>query len=212
MTKTLAELTAEIRAINIEKGWRAADGGPGTNTWGDYIALLHSEVSETLEAFRDHKFADATPLSVCVDPRCNRFHFSNPRPGDIDFDIVEPCPAGHLRDRKPEGVGSELADCVIRLLDMCDVFGIKPWHEDSTLGGISWLLDQSSDAETFGDWIAWLHFRIVGMRQMRALGARDMLRAIVTVARYAGVDLDAEVTRKIAYNRTRSFQHGGRTL
>lgn len=119
--KSLADMAEEVRAINIEKGWRSADGGPGINTFGDYIALLHSELSEALEAYRDHRLADATDTE-----RFNAAGLS-----------------------KPEGVGSEFADILIRLLDTCDVFGI---------------------------------------------------------------DLTAEYARKVAFNRTRPYQHGGRTL
>lgn len=80
----LAEMTAEVRALNIEKGWRTGD-----NTFGAYIALLHSEVSEALEAYRARR---------------------------LEFYAA---PNG-----KPDDVGSEMADVLIRLLDMCDVFGI----------------------------------------------------------------------------------------
>lgn len=114
ITMALLHMTDELREINISKGFRAPEGGPGQNTFGDYIALLHSEVSEALEAYRSWKLADATE------------------------------PGG-----KPEGVGSELADVLIRLIDTADVFGI---------------------------------------------------------------DLAQEYHRKVAYNRTRSYQHGGRML
>jgi NTP pyrophosphatase (non-canonical NTP hydrolase) len=108
------EMTAEVREVNIEKGWRSED-----KTFGEYIALLHSELSEALEAYRDHRLNDATEVVYAS------------------------------RLPKPEGVGSEFADVLIRLLDTCDVFGI---------------------------------------------------------------DLEAEFRRKVDFNRTRPFQHGGRTL
>lgn len=103
----IQRMTREVRSLNMRLGWRE-----GNNTFGDYIALLHSEVSEALEAFREWKLRDAT-------------------------------------EGKPEGVGSELADVLIRLLDMCDVYSI---------------------------------------------------------------DLEQEYRRKMAYNATRPYQHGGKAL
>jgi NTP pyrophosphatase (non-canonical NTP hydrolase) len=132
---TIAAITAEVREVNIAKGWRAPDGGmcPG-QTFGDYIALAHSELSEALEAYRDHRLNDATE-NTCpvVDGAC----------------FVHGRGRSTCENPKPEGVGSEFADLLIRLVDMADVFGI---------------------------------------------------------------DLEAEYRRKVAYNRTRAFQHGGRTL
>lgn len=45
--KSLAEMTDEVRALNTEKGWRSLD-----TRFAEYIALLHSEASEALEAYR----------------------------------------------------------------------------------------------------------------------------------------------------------------
>jgi NTP pyrophosphatase (non-canonical NTP hydrolase) len=119
----LAEMTAEVREVNIEKGWRVPEGGPGENSFGDYVALLTKELGEMTKAYRKYRLDDATEPYTLIDPETGR---------DV--------PA------KPEGVGSEMADVLIRMLDMADVFGI---------------------------------------------------------------DLAAEYVRKVAYNRTREFQHGG---
>ena len=117
--KTIKEMTAEVAQVNVEKGWRET-----INTFGEYCALLHSEISEALEAWREYGLTDMTSTAVSG--------------------------AGVVLDHpKPEGVGSEMADLLIRLVDTCDVLGI---------------------------------------------------------------DLEAEYERKLAYNRTRPYQHGGKTL
>lgn len=196
MGKSLADLTAEIREINAALGWRPAEGGPGENTFGDYIALLHSEVSEALEAYRRWGLADMTKGlgSVYASQGLN----GTP---------------------KPEGVGSELADVLIRLLDVTDAFGLPLFDMDSELGDVA-DLEVPGGASSFGELMAWLHFKIgaIGYEMHSepelAFGVSipHVLRALVTGARRSGVDLDAEYARKVAFNRTRSFRHGGRNL
>lgn len=118
-----SKMKATVRSVNEANGWH--DGG---RTFGEGIALLHSEVSEALEAFRDHGLADVTAPAPT-----RHTSFST----------------GELPPSKPEGVGSEFADVLIRLIDECD-------------------------------------------RQ--------------------GIDLFAEYLRKIEYNKTRGYKHGGKAL
>jgi NTP pyrophosphatase (non-canonical NTP hydrolase) len=87
----LDDLRKEVYALNVDKGWF-----DDSRSFGDDMALLHSEVSEMLEAYRVYGVNDATAVP----------HASNEyRP-------------------KPEGIGSEAADILIRLLDTCHRYNI----------------------------------------------------------------------------------------
>lgn len=90
-TYRLSDLQGIVLSVNIKNGWFDSD-----RSFGDDIALLHTEVSEAFEAYRDHGLEDVT---IVTDPAL-----------------------GILG--KPEGVGSELADVLVRLLDTCERYDI----------------------------------------------------------------------------------------
>jgi len=114
--KSLEQMAEEVCANNIDKGWFEKD-----RTFGDEMALLHSEVSEMFEEFRNRgdvgnsfrfEFGPESPVKH-VGP----VHL----PGDEDL-------AQQWRDAgmvpKPIGAASEAADVLIRLLDTCHRYGI----------------------------------------------------------------------------------------
>jgi NTP pyrophosphatase (non-canonical NTP hydrolase) len=90
-------LTNAIRSLNTEKGWREKFSGdtvaPRTGPWfAAYVALAQSELSESLDAYRNKIWSDTI-------------------------------------DNKPVGVGPELADALIRIIDMADIWNIDLGYE-----------------------------------------------------------------------------------
>src|SRR5690606_37461540 len=89
LRSALQDAEERVFQVNQANGWFEDD-----RTVGDDIALIHSEASEMLEAYRGHGLGDAT------------------------------MPEEDGRFPKPEWFGSEAADVLIRLLDTCRRRGV----------------------------------------------------------------------------------------
>ena len=111
---TLAGLTVEIRKLNTAKGWRDhfPDGTPAPRTgpwFAAYCGLAASEISEALDAYRDKEWSGVRlPLQ--------------------DGEFLA----------KPIGVGPELADAIIRILDMADIWEVDLEHELARVLAYGW--------------------------------------------------------------------------
>lgn len=121
---TIALMAAEVKTWCIEKGWW--DDG---RTFGDEIALIGSEGSEALEAYRVAGFDAFLSWDLVI--------------GKQDGNDIPPVTIKGLSEDgvkaltgqapywggKPEGVGSELADIFVRLLHTCALHDIDLFDE-----------------------------------------------------------------------------------
>lgn len=92
----------------VSKGWWEED-----RSFGEIIALIHSEASEALEDFRN----DHAPTKVWYEYKIGGETERDFRPQLLMSD-------GNWTMGKPCGIPSELADIVIRVFDTCGRYGI----------------------------------------------------------------------------------------
>lgn len=106
----LNDLRDEVHKLAVEKGWWDGVNSPieAMRLIPEKIALIHSELSEALEEYRNSQYGPADSLPG------RGFYYSN---------------------GKPEGFSVELADAIIRILDLCgklnlDIqFAVSTKHE-----------------------------------------------------------------------------------
>lgn len=116
--KGLNDLAKVIHENAVEHGWWDTE-----RSFPEVIALIHSELSEALEEYRDGRpllYFPCNAGGLCVDDRPEENVSCGSRPYDPE-NPEAPCSA---RSKKPEGVAVELADAIIRILDYCGYAGI----------------------------------------------------------------------------------------
>jgi NTP pyrophosphatase (non-canonical NTP hydrolase) len=105
----LSDMADECHAVAVEHGWWGdldMGGKPQTDgrNFGEILALIHSEVSEALEAYRSGQ-----PI--------NEMQYEH-------HDGLGCVEKGCKAPKKPSGVPSEMADILIRVFDACGAYGI----------------------------------------------------------------------------------------
>jgi len=102
----IAILAKAIHTYSVNKGW-----WPECKTdrnFGEVLALIHSEVSEALEDYRND-----LPMET--------MHYTFGLTKSSEFVLETP---GGTVYGKPCGIASEMADIIIRVLDACEAFNI----------------------------------------------------------------------------------------
>lgn len=181
----LNELAKEAHQIAVEHGWW--DPEP---TFGELIALMHSELSEALEEYR----AGRGMVWHKVEEIKARY------PGERDVKLVS---------HKPEGIAVELADCIIRILDL---FG----HEGEEIKPVPILRDctRFKYGEIIGE-CHWMLSKAYENGRHPAVSAVYLNRCVSYILAWAAennVNIESIIREKMDYNRTRPYRHGGKRL
>lgn len=109
---TISELQERAYQQSADRGFHddePTEGRALLSLNAERIALMHSELSEALEELREGRRAGELYYSGGFDMVSTQERIQVDRAG---------------RPRKPEGVPSEMADVVIRVLDFCGANGI----------------------------------------------------------------------------------------
>lgn len=139
---------SRIHDVAVKHGFWGEDGMLDRN-FGEMVALMHSELSEALEAHREGKGAiyyknirDERHLKTeslpAMEQVSNALIFAETGQHVTDADWREWAEQGRI-DRKPEGVAVELIDTVIRVLDC--LYFIQQNQPEPPEGGRKWTID-----------------------------------------------------------------------
>ena len=179
----LTELQKEAHAIAKEKGWWDTE-----RTFGDLIALVHSELSEALEAYRLHEL-ETWPSQVGEIPLGVPYELA-----DVVIRVAD----------MAEFYGVENLQEWIDSLRESDLSGITTFGEWITCchllasKAMEQLHEDANDPEH-------------GIKM--AFGRLGSLVILIQrMAAHYGIDLDAAIEAKMEYNRTREYRHGGKAL
>ena len=191
----LNKFAQEVHENAVKHGW-----WDEPRTFGEIVALCHSELSEALEEYRSGK-----PMAYFVE-----------RNG---FTVTE---MRERRGEKPEGIAVEMADCIIRVLDY---MGKEGFNVDALLReapkAIMCDVPVRVYAASLGDRIARWHLLLSlayacwcnsAGTHAAALRMALCICEIVEWAEEAGVDMEMVLDTKHEYNKTRPYRHGGKAL
>ena len=181
----LAALQKEAHAIAKGHGW-----WDEPRSFGDLIALVHSELSEALEAYR-----------VCGIVDCPHEHTEGAGAASELADVVI-----RVADMA-EWLKIDLAKSLEEDEDLGDE---KQAYLQERLSG---------NLDSFGEWIAAIHEDVgdAGYHQRNRgdnLGSHlvSVIWMVQEMADHYGIDLDAAIEAKMECNRGRSYRHGGKAL
>ena len=203
------EFAKEVHKNAVEHGWWDEE-----RSFGEIIALCHSELSEALEEYRAgrpmvwYQCLSTDQVVPCMKKECTDWRY-----GMCEIDAIE---------KKPEGIAVELADCIIRVLDY---MGKEGFDVDALLReapkAVMCDVPVRVYAASLGDHISRWHLLLSlayacwcnsAGTHAAALRMALCICEIVEWAEEAGVDMEMVLDIKHEYNKTRPYRHGGKAL
>ena len=193
---TISALCQRSHEISKEKGWV---GETDDRPFSAVTSLFHSELSEAYEDYRNNKELNETWYEW------NGQTFTKAEVAkhkEFEGVLLKPC-----------GIPTELADFIIRI---CQWIGTNKQTEAfaDAFSNIRSNI-RSPLYQNFDDFCANAHglvslaYRVLGMR----IGVLGSVAAnTFAFCKDYGIDLWAAIDEKEAYNRTRSFRHGGKKV
>lgn len=186
------DMAKDIHENSVQHGWWNEP-----RTFGEVIALCHSELSEALEEYRDHK-PNIYYICKSHDTRA------------LCPDQYDGCQCGEnagCNIRKPEGVATELADCVIRILDY---YGSSEADVDNEINKFKRF---NYVAENFGAFISDCHKSLSYSYAFEDTNHLALcVCKIYAWAEINSVDMDEVIRIKHEFNKTRSYKHGNKVM
>ena len=183
MTNTinfLNSLSKEVHQNAVEHGWWEEE-----RSFGEVVALIHSELSEALEEYRN---------------------------GHAVTEI-------YYNNSKPEGSPVELADVVIRLLDVVGKYGWELKEPEYLIGKIE-MCEKEMKEKPFAKFVAELHATLshtfLYFEIERNDSAKEQLEIMIGFLlcwfRAFDIDFESTIQFKHEYNKTRPYKHGGKII
>ena len=184
----LNEWAKQIHENACQHGWHEEKRSPA-----HFMALIMTEVAEAIEADRNSRRVskDNMVKFVAVTTEEENYHVT-----DAMFTIA-------YQEYIKGTVEEELADAVIRILDMAyEIYGDKMNYEDSYPFGIK-RFKQMTFSEN-----AW-HF-IKDVLDSHKISITDSIIFISDWAKHLKIDLSWHIEQKMKYNQLRTYKHGGK--
>lgn len=178
----LTELARVIRFDNASKGFDPTDGGVER-----YYLLTISEICEAQNELRD----GYSPLAIY-------YEGIEEKPYHAGASLKEFPP-----HKKPEGFPIEIADAIIRILDI----QAKMNYDVRPIGG---NIRKDADISIDKELLAVCEVIASCFRESinKALKLNMALSALLTILDYYGIDAMNVIELKLAFNRTRPPKHG----